>query len=150
MSNAGERLLRRAHFDIYHKPVESVKTSRIIFIMSETMFAKALMSGLEKRPSRLSSDHVSDPRKYPAQAPVCTHLHDTFIAHTDLSHLVHSPQASSPFPPPSKTRSRRPVTIRQCHPQAAQGLRPARPPKSISQHHRPRPQVTIRREVQPR
>ncbi|THX10694.1 hypothetical protein D6D13_05202 [Aureobasidium pullulans] len=37
--------------------------------MSETMFAKALMSGLEKRPSRLSSDHVSDPRKYPAQAP---------------------------------------------------------------------------------
>ncbi|KAI5211056.1 hypothetical protein AUEXF2481DRAFT_656600 [Aureobasidium subglaciale EXF-2481] len=37
--------------------------------MSETMFAQALMSGLEKRPSRLSSDHVSDPRKYPAQAP---------------------------------------------------------------------------------
>jgi hypothetical protein len=38
--------------------------------MSETMFAQALMSGLEKRPTRLSSDHVSDARKYPAQAPV--------------------------------------------------------------------------------
>jgi hypothetical protein len=34
------------------------------------MFAQALMSGLEKRPTRLSSDHVSDARKYPAQAPV--------------------------------------------------------------------------------
>lgn len=53
--------------------------------MSETMFAKALMSGLEKRPSRLSSDHVSDPRKYPAQAPVCIHRHDTLTEHTLIS-----------------------------------------------------------------
>lgn len=85
VSNAGERLLRRAHFDIYHKPSDGRNTPGNIFIMSETMFAKALMSGLEKRPSRLSSDHVSDPRKYPAQAPVCIHRHDPLTEHTLIS-----------------------------------------------------------------
>lgn len=54
--------------------------------MSETMFAQALMSGLEKRPTRLSSDHVSDPRKYPAQAPVSIILYRivTLQSLTDL------------------------------------------------------------------
>ena len=41
-----------------------------IAIMSETMFAKAILSNLDKRPIKLGSDHVSDPRKYPAQSPV--------------------------------------------------------------------------------
>jgi hypothetical protein len=55
------------HLHITHQITPTVRLSTI---MSETMFAQALMSGLEKRPTRLSSDHVSDARKYPAQAPV--------------------------------------------------------------------------------
>lgn len=64
------------YLDYYYEVTTTItiriasKSSR----MSETMFAKAIMAGLDKRPSRLASDHVSDPRKYPAQTPVTTHL----------------------------------------------------------------------------
>jgi hypothetical protein len=55
---------------IIHITHQIIPTAGTSTTMSETMFAQALMSGLEKRPTRLSSDHVSDARKYPAQAPV--------------------------------------------------------------------------------
>jgi hypothetical protein len=51
------------------------------------MFAQALISGLEKRPTRLSSDHVSDARKYPAQAPVRIDFH-SFSTLQSLIYLV--------------------------------------------------------------
>ncbi|GAB7347876.1 hypothetical protein MBLNU459_g5403t1 [Dothideomycetes sp. NU459] len=37
--------------------------------MSETTFAKSFLATLDKRAIKLSSDHVSDQRKYPAQSP---------------------------------------------------------------------------------
>lgn len=42
-----------------------------VAIMSETAFAKAFMSSMDRKPVRMSSDYVADPRKYPAQSPVC-------------------------------------------------------------------------------
>lgn len=38
--------------------------------MSEISFAKSFLATLDKRAVKLSSDHVADPRKYPAQSPV--------------------------------------------------------------------------------
>jgi len=38
--------------------------------MSEDSFARAFLTSIERKPIRLSSDHVSDPKKYPAQSPV--------------------------------------------------------------------------------
>jgi hypothetical protein len=72
------RLSTCAYTLAYHDTSHHIKsTDRLFTIMSETMFAQALMSGLEKRPTRLSSDHVSDARKYPAQAPVSIDYYQT-------------------------------------------------------------------------
>jgi hypothetical protein len=38
--------------------------------MSEVTFAKQFLATLDKKPIKLSSDHVSDPRKHPNQSPV--------------------------------------------------------------------------------
>lgn len=40
-------------------------------VMSEVTFAKSFLSTLDKKPIKLAADHVSDPRKYPNQSPVC-------------------------------------------------------------------------------
>ncbi|KAL1304448.1 hypothetical protein AAFC00_003444 [Neodothiora populina] len=37
--------------------------------MSETNFARAFMSAMDRKPIRLNSDYISDPKKYPAQSP---------------------------------------------------------------------------------
>ncbi|OQO03719.1 hypothetical protein B0A48_10384 [Cryoendolithus antarcticus] len=37
--------------------------------MSEVTFAKSFLSQLDKKPIKLPSDHVSDPRQYPNQSP---------------------------------------------------------------------------------
>ncbi|EMC97423.1 hypothetical protein BAUCODRAFT_33139 [Baudoinia panamericana UAMH 10762] len=37
--------------------------------MSEVTFAKSFLATLDKKPIKLPADHVSDPRKYPAQSP---------------------------------------------------------------------------------
>lgn len=38
--------------------------------MTELAFAKQFLTALEARPARLSSDHVVDPKSYPAQPAV--------------------------------------------------------------------------------
>lgn len=38
--------------------------------MSEVQFAKTFLASLDRKPLKLSSDHVSDPKKYPSQSPV--------------------------------------------------------------------------------
>jgi len=40
-------------------------------IMSEVTFAKTFLSTLDKRPVKLPADHVSDPKQYANQSPVC-------------------------------------------------------------------------------
>lgn len=42
--------------------------------MSEVTFAKTFLSSLDKRPIKLPADHVSDPKKYPNQSPVCLEI----------------------------------------------------------------------------
>jgi len=39
--------------------------------MSEVTFAKSFLSTLDKRPVKLPADHVSDPKQYANQSPVC-------------------------------------------------------------------------------
>lgn len=38
--------------------------------MSEVQFVKTFLALLDRKAVKLSSDYVSDPRKYPAQTPV--------------------------------------------------------------------------------
>ena len=38
--------------------------------MSEVSFAKTFLAALDARPSKLSADHVEDPRNYPSRTPV--------------------------------------------------------------------------------
>lgn len=38
--------------------------------MSETTFAKAFLTSMDRKAVKLSSDYVSDPKSYPAQSPV--------------------------------------------------------------------------------
>jgi hypothetical protein len=40
--------------------------------MSEVNFAKVFLSTLDKKPIKLPADHVSDPKQYPNQSPVCS------------------------------------------------------------------------------
>lgn len=40
-------------------------------IMSEVTFAKSFLSTLDKKPVKLAADHVSDPKQYANQSPVC-------------------------------------------------------------------------------
>jgi ubiquitin-like protein 4 len=42
--------------------------------MNELSFARQFLAALDSRPVKLSSDHVADPRGYPAQGAVCTWL----------------------------------------------------------------------------
>jgi hypothetical protein len=42
--------------------------------MSEVNFAKVFLSTLDKKPIKLPADHVSDPKQYPNQSPVCSSL----------------------------------------------------------------------------
>jgi ubiquitin-like protein 4 len=39
--------------------------------MTELSFARSFLSALDMRPVKLSSDHIADPKQYPAQAAVC-------------------------------------------------------------------------------
>ena len=39
--------------------------------MSEVTFAKSFLSTLDKKPVKLAADHVSDPKQYANQSPVC-------------------------------------------------------------------------------
>jgi hypothetical protein len=39
--------------------------------MTELAFARQFLTALDSRPIKLSSDHVSDPKHYPAQGAVC-------------------------------------------------------------------------------
>jgi hypothetical protein len=106
-------------------------------------------------PGEASNQTQQRPRLGPQEIPCpssCKHslLSYTYFAVTHEPRLVHSPQASPPLPSPSKTFIWSTVAVRQCHPQAPQGLRPARPPSPVSQHHCPRTQGSIRSKVQPR
>jgi hypothetical protein len=39
--------------------------------MTELAFARQFLTALDSRPIKLSSDHVADPKNYPAQGAVC-------------------------------------------------------------------------------
>lgn len=70
--------------------------------MAEVQFAKVFLATLDRRPVRLNSDFVSDPRKYPSQTPVCL-LHDPCLSSVSTSltmRAVYSPTSlpSLPFP----------------------------------------------------
>lgn len=39
--------------------------------MNELAFARQFLTALDSRPVKLQSDHVADPRSYPAQGAVC-------------------------------------------------------------------------------
>ncbi|PNS15520.1 FACT complex subunit spt16 [Sphaceloma murrayae] len=65
--------------------------------MSEVQFAKAFLATLDRKPAKLSSDFVSDPRNYPSQSPYIL------------------PKPSQPFPSrstPSSAPSSIPITLR--------------------------------------
>jgi len=51
--------------------------------MSEVTFAKSFLATLDKRPIKLTADHVSDPRKYPGQSPVRKTLKDRLSSHRE-------------------------------------------------------------------
>ncbi len=38
---------------------------------TEILFAKTFLSLLDTKPSKITPDHVEDPRGYPASTPVC-------------------------------------------------------------------------------
>ena len=107
--------------------------------------------GSGEAPDQTQQRPCLGPQEIPCPSS-CMHplLSYLYFVVTDGLRLVHSSQASPPLPSPSKTLGRSTVAIRQCHPQAPQGLRPARSPIPVSQHHCPRTQGSIRSEVQPR
>lgn len=39
--------------------------------MTELSFAKSFIQTLESRPSKITADHVEDPRNYPSRGAVC-------------------------------------------------------------------------------
>ncbi|KAF2823838.1 hypothetical protein CC86DRAFT_355121 [Ophiobolus disseminans] len=67
--------------------------------MSEIAFCKSLLTALDARPIKLSSDHIADARQYPAQG-----------AYT-LPRLPHPPHPRRPSPKSSKDASSNTLTI---------------------------------------
>ncbi|TKX25879.1 Blt1 N-terminal domain-containing protein [Elsinoe australis] len=71
--------------------------------MSEVQFAKSFLGTLDRKPTKLSSDFVSDPRKYPSQSP----------------YILPKPAHSFPKPTASTTTTPQTLSIT---------LRPTKPP----------------------
>ena len=46
--------------------------------MTELSFAQQFLTTLDSQPVRIPSDHVEDPKKYPARPAVCSY-HDTSV-----------------------------------------------------------------------
>ena len=66
--------------------------------MSEVTFAKQFLATIDKKPIKLPADHVSDPRQYPNQSPVChTPSQDILYAPTQQSQYI-LPRQTHPFP----------------------------------------------------
>lgn len=40
---------------------------------TELTFAKAFLGLLDTKPTKITADHIEDPRNYPASIPVCLH-----------------------------------------------------------------------------
>lgn len=72
--------------------------------MTELAFAKSFLSSLDTKPTKISADHVEDPRSYPARSAVCPRpsLPPSNRPQTQNDRLT-TPSISSPNNP---TRSR--------------------------------------------
>lgn len=66
--------------------------------MSEVTFAKTFLSSLDRKPIKLPADHVSDPRKYPNQSPVCSHCpsYNGPSANVTVKYIL--PRQTHPYP----------------------------------------------------
>ena len=70
-------------------------------IMSEVTFAKSFLSTLDKKPVKLAADHVSDPKQYANQSPVCImYVGPNARLHVLKTIAVHPPPSNPPIPPP--------------------------------------------------
>jgi len=66
--------LAQSSFGNTHDPLDNIPPSKSIYDsvvnMSEVQFAKSFLASLDRKPVKLSSDYVADPKKYPSQSPV--------------------------------------------------------------------------------
>ena len=70
--------------------------------MSETMFAKVFLGSLDRKPVKLGSDYISDPKQYPAQSPVAR---QQFTYHSSrlLTHVFSTSSLSPPILSPDES-----------------------------------------------
>lgn len=65
--------------------------------MSEVTFAKSFLATIDKRAIKLPADHVSDPRQYPNQSPVCASaVSRGSLGSDELQYIL--PKQTHPFP----------------------------------------------------